>query len=218
MTAVTAVTAELVERVLDPVELREIAGRLEAGPHATISADTRTRGLTALAGVTDDEFELLLPSDDVWRIICGPAERLGGELVGLVTGVEESTGTAPTTDPPPTVDIPPLSPGELLALAEVIRQGDAERLDAAQEELELPGIPWWMTQFAWGAEAILSLQMSAETTGGFATMLHLLRDGWGCFRADSDDDLMFHPMTTIEVQARVSAFAVLLQDCAHGVD
>ena len=209
----TAATTHLAERTIGTAELHEVTGRIREGAHATISANTRTRELTALAGMTHEEFELVMPSAHAWRVISGPADRLGGELVGLVTTLERSTGTAPVTAPPPAVDISPLAPGELLALAEVIREGDPERLDAARDELELPRIPWWITQFAWGAEAILTLRLTSEGIAGFATMLHLLPDGWGCLRADRDDDLTFHPMTTIEVQARVSAFAALLQEC-----
>lgn len=46
-------------------------------------------------------------------------------------------------------------------------------------------------------------------------MLHLLPGGWGCLSADADDDLAFRPMTSIQVQARINAFADLLQGCAH---
>lgn len=215
---VTGVTTDLAARVLDPAELAEATRRVTGGPHALIGASTRTRELTALARVDDARFELLLPDRSGWRSITGPAERLGGELVGLVTRLEETTGTAPTTDLPPSVDIPPLAPGELLALAEVIRQGDPERLDAALEELEMPGLPWWVTQFAWGAEAILTLQLTGASGDHFATMLHLFTDGWGRLHADADDDLAFRPMTTIEVQARVSAFAALLQESSDGDD
>lgn len=218
MSGATATDAGLAQRPLRMREVRETARRLGDGPHSVITAGTRTRELTALAGMSDEKFELLMPSDSVWRLISGPAERLGGELVGLVTMLEQVTGVASTTAPRPAVDIPPLAPGELLALSEVVRQGDPERLDAARDELELPGLPWWVTQFAWGAEAILTLRLSAEGFAGFTTMLHLLPDGWGCLRADPDDDLTFRAMTTIEVQARVSAFAALLQECAHGDD
>lgn len=210
----TAGTAELAEHTLGQAEFRKIRRRIGEGAHATLGANTRTRQLTALAGVTREGFELLLPSVGRWRLISGPADRLGGELVGLVTTLERITGTAPTTAPPPAVDIPPLAPGELLALAEVIRDGDAERLEAARDELELAGMPWWVTQFAWGAEAVLTLRLTGEGIAGFATMLHLLPDGWGCLQADAADDLTFHPMTTIEVQARVNAFADLLQECS----
>lgn len=206
-------TADLAVRTLGRRELRTIADRLGDGPHATVVAGTRTRQLTAVAGLTGDDFELLMPADDVWRLITGPANQLGGELVGLVSMLEATTGSESMT-PPPTIDIPSLSPGELLALAEIIRQGDVQRLEAARDELDLAGIPWWLTQFAWGAEAVMTLRLTGEGIAGFATMLHLLPDGWGCMQADSDDDLMFHPMTTIEVQARVSAFAALLQECS----
>ncbi|MFC6705057.1 hypothetical protein [Flexivirga alba] len=210
----TATTADLAQRTLGITESREIVRRIGEGAHATIGANTRSRQLTALAGVTREGFKLLLPSDGRWRMISGPADRLGGELVGLVTTLERLTGTALTTAPPPAVDIPPLAPGELLALAEVIRQGDGERLEAALDELELAGMPWWVTQFAWGAEAVLTLRLTGEGIAGFATMLHLMPGGWGCLQADPEDDLTFHPMTTIEVQARVSAFADLLQECS----
>ena len=210
----TAATAELTERILGRAELHEKVRRIRDGAHAIIGANTRSRELTALAGVSREGFELLMPSGGACRLISGPGERLGGELVGLVATLERLTGTAPTTAPPPAVDIPPLAPGELLALAEVIRQGDGERLEAARDELELAGMPWWVTQFAWGAEAVLTLRLTGEGIAGFATMLHLLPDGWGCLHADADDDLTFHPMTTFEVQARVSAFAALLQECS----
>lgn len=214
--AVTA--AELTARPVQPADLEEITRRLTDGPHAMVGARTRARELTALARVSGGEFELLLPSASGWRLISGPVDRLGGELVGLVTTLEQTTGTTPPTEPPPAVDIPPLAPGELLALAEVIREGDSERLDAALEELEMPGLPWWVTQFAWGAEAIVTLQLAGGSGDGFATMLHLFTDGWGRLDADADDDLTFQPMTTIEVQARVSAFAALLQESSDGDD
>lgn len=214
----TTTATGLAARTLDPKELRVVIGRISDGPHATISAGTRTRQLTALASVTGDDFELLMPADGGSRLITGPADRLGGELVGLITMLEDITGTGPTTTAPPTIEIPPLSPGELLALAEVIRQGDPERIEAGCDELELAGLPWWITQFAWGAEAILTLRLTADTIDGYATMLHLLPDGWGCLQVDSDDDLTFRPMTTIEVQARISAFAALLQGCSHDED
>lgn len=208
-------TTELAARPVPSVELEEVARRLTDGPHAVISARTRSREMTALARSGDAAFELLMPSVSGWRLISGPAERLGSELVGLVTALEQSIGTAPA-DPPPAVDVPPLAPGELLALAEVIRDGDGERLDTALDELEMPGLPWWVRQFAWGAEAILTLQLSGASDDRFATMLHLFSDGWGRLHATADDDVTFRPMTTIEVQARVSAFAALLRESSHG--
>lgn len=210
--------SDLTARAVRPAELEDVTRRLTGGPHAMVAARLRTRDLTALARVSDGAFELLIPSQSDWRLIAGPAERLGGELVGLITTLEQATGTTPPAEPPPAVDIPPLAPGELLALAEVIRQGDAERIDTALEELELPGLPWWVTQFAWGAEAVLTLQLAGTSSQGFATMLHLFTDGWGRLDADADDDLTFHPMTTIEVQARVNAFAVLLQESSDDDD
>lgn len=211
---VTGVDHELTARAVASDEFEDIARRLTGGPHAQVTARLRTRDLTTLARVSGDEFELLIPSASGVRLISGPAERLGGEFVGLITTLERTTGTTPPDEPPPTVDIPPLAPGELLALAEVIREGDPERLGAALEELEMAGLPWWIRQFAWGAEAVLTLQLSAASLGGFATMLHLLPDGWGCLRVDNDDDLTFRPMTTVQVQARISAFAALLQECS----
>ncbi|GAB3494845.1 hypothetical protein [Flexivirga lutea] len=211
----TAVSVTLAQRPVRQSELRTVTDRLTAGAHASISARTRTRALAVLARATGEDFELLLPSDGVWRLISGPADRLGAELVGLATMLEDVTGTGPTSEASPLPDIPPLAPGELLALAEVIRQGDCERLDAARDELELPGLPWWVTQFAWGAEAVLALRLTAPGIEGFATMLHLLPGGWGCLSADADDDLAFRPMTSIQVQARINAFADLLQGCAH---
>ncbi|WP_446666767.1 hypothetical protein [Flexivirga sp. B27] len=207
-----AVTRELTERAVPPAEFEEVTRRLTSGPHATIGASTRGRELNVLARISGDAFEMLLPAPSVWRLISGPVDRLAGQLVGLVTMLEQTTGVTPATEPPPTIDIPPLAPGELLALSEVIREGDPERLDAALEELSMAGIPWWVTQFAWGAEAILTLQLVGGEGDGYATMLHLLTDSWGHLAADADDDLTFSPMTPMEVQARVSAFAALLQE------
>lgn len=209
---------ELAAREVGPTELEDVARSLTGGPHAVVTARLRTRGLSALARVSAGAFELLIPSESGWRLISGPAERLGAELVGLVTTLEHATGTTPPDEPPPAIDIPPLAPGELLALAEVIRVGDSERLDAALEELEMPGLPWWVRQFAWGAEAIVTLQLAGTSGSGFATMLHLFTDGWGRLHSDADDDLSFQPMTTIEVQARVNAFAALLQESSDGDD
>ncbi|HWC22071.1 MAG TPA: hypothetical protein VG502_07200 [Flexivirga sp.] len=213
----TGVDTELTARTVAPGELEDITRRLTDGPHATIAARLRTRDLAFLARVRNGAFELLIPSESGVRLISGPAERLGGELVGLVTTLERSTGTTPPDEPPPAVDTPPLAPGELLALAEVIREGDPERLDAALEELEMTGLPWWVRQFAWGAEAIVTLQLVGSSVG-FAAMLHLFTDGWGQLSADADDDLTFRPMTTIEVQARVNAFAALLQESSDDDD
>lgn len=214
----TGQAQELTARVVASGELEDIVRRLAGGPHAMVAASMRTRELTALARVSGGAFELLIPSESDARLISGPAARLGAELVGLITTLEQATGATPPDEPPPAVDMPPLAPGELLALAEVIREGDSERLDAALEELEMPGLPWWVTQFAWGAEAILTLQLTGGSGDGFATMLHLFTDGWGRLHADADDDLTFQPMTTIEVQARVSAFAALLQESSDGDD
>lgn len=212
------VDKELTARTVAPTELEDITRRLSGGPHATVTARLRARDLATLARVSDGAFELLIPSESGWRLISGPAERLGGELVGLVTTLERATGTTPPDEPPPAVDIPPLAPGELLALAEVIREGDPERLDAALEELEMTGLPWWVRQFAWGAEAIVTLQLAGTSGDGFAAMLHLFTDGWGQLSTDADDDLTFQTMTTIEVQARVNAFAVLLQGSSDDDD
>lgn len=203
-------TTGLAAHTLGTAELRAVTRRLRETAHATISASTRTRELTAIAAVRGESFELLMPSDNGVRLINGPAGRLGAELVGLVGTLERLVGTAPLAKAPPAVDIPPLAPGELLALAEVIRRGDAERVEAACNELDLGGIPWWLTQLAWGAEALLTLRLTGSGIAGFTTMLHLLPDGWGCLQADVEDDLTFRPLTTIEVQARVNAFAALL--------
>lgn len=209
-----ATATDLAERTLGRAELRRVTRRIGARAHATVGAHTRTRRLTALASVSGEGFELLMPSEGAWRLISGRADRLGGELVGLVTALERLTGTAPTTTPAPAAEVRPLAPGELLALTEVIRQGDTARLAAAVDELTLPGMPWWVRQFAWGAEAVLTLHLTGDGVAGFATMLHLLPDGWGCLQTDGAGDLTFHPMTTIEVQARVSAFAALLHACS----
>lgn len=214
----TPATADLAERTLGAAELREVSHRIRERTHATIGASTRTRALTAVAGVSSERFELLLPSGTGGRLISGSTDRLGAELVGVVSTLERLTGSAPIAAPPPAVDVPPLAPGELLALAQVIREGDVERLDAALEELEMPGLAWWTTQFAWGAEAIITLQLTVPGGPGYATMLHLFSDGWGRLVPDANDDLTFQPMTTIEVQARINAFTVLLQESCDDDD
>lgn len=203
-------------RVLDTDELLPTAEGITGGTYATICAATRTRRRWTLLSVDGPQFRALRQLDTGWTLLTGPADRLAGEVVGIPGDLESVTGTRVAGDGPPAeTGVPPLGPGELLALAEVVRRGDAARIQAACDDLELAGLPWWVAQFAWGAEAVLSLVLTVHDRPHLASMLHLLPSGWGCLHADADGDLSFRPMSPLEVQARLGAFTALLVECAH---
>jgi hypothetical protein len=203
-------------RALEDTELEEVMRRMLSGPHATVGAATRSRELTVLARAGDRDFELLMPAGGDLVLTTGPVERLVSELVAIPHGLETLAGVSPAGDVAPGA-IPGrgLGAGEALALAEIIRRGNAARIDAACQELEIAGLPWWISQFAWGAEAVISLVLVVDGTARVATMLQLLSTGWGCLHVDSSDDLHFRPLTSTDVQARMGAFVAILRESAY---
>lgn len=210
-------TALLERRALDTDSSRSVAEGMTTGTYATICAATRTRRRWTLISVDGPDFRLLDQREADWELVTGPAEHLPGELVGVPGDLECATGTQvePSDPPPDPLAGPALAPGDALALAEAVRRGDAQRIQVACDDLELAGPPWWVEQFAWGAEAVLTLLLTVDSRPQLASMLHLLASGWGCLHADADDDLRFRPMSPLEVQARLSAFAALLVECSY---
>lgn len=209
--------ARVEHQMLDARELRAAAAGMARGTYATICAATRTRRCWTLLSANGREFRALRQLDSGWVLAAGPIDGLAGEVSGIPGDLETLAGTwsaqAGAAEAP---GVPPLGPGEVLALAEVVRRGDAARIRAACDELQLAGLPWWTAQLAWGAEAVLSLVLTVTDRPRLASMLHLLPSGWGCLHVDPDDDLGFRPMSLLEVQARLSAFAALLVKCADG--
>jgi len=201
-------------RLLDAAAAREAAEGMARGTFATVCAATRTRRRWTLFAADGGDFRLLRQLRGHWQLSTGPAARLPGELVELPGELETRTGAtvddAPF-DPRPTR----LAPGDALALAEVVRHGDAQRIQAACDDLALAGLPWWLAQLAWGAEALLSMMLTVHDRPQFVSLLQLLPSGWGCLHADADDDLGFRPMSRLEVQARLAAFAARLLERAH---
>ncbi|RNI25372.1 hypothetical protein [Flexivirga caeni] len=201
---------------LDGDTVLAVGESMTSGSYGSIFAATRTRAWLTLVTAGHDEFRVLRQSRTGWTLTTGHTQRLPGELVGLPAELETLTVTRPEVDPPPAHPRPStaLGPGEVLALAELVRTGDSERIHMACEDLGLAGIPWWITQFAWGAEALLSMTMTIDDNPQFASVVHLLPSGWGCLHAGTDDDLAFRPMSTVEVQGRLGAFAARLVECA----
>jgi len=203
-------------RTLDTDAARSAAADLASGTFATICAATRTRRRWMLFSVNDQGFRLLRQHGDDWALSSGPTEQLPAELVDIPGHLETCCGIRPGSRPRKDSRPARLAPGDALALADVVRRGDAQRIQAACEDLELAGLPWWIAQLAWGADALLSMMLTVDDRPQVVSMLHLLPSGWGCLHADPDDDLTLRPMSGFEVQARLSAFAALLVECAHG--
>lgn len=203
-------------RVLELADADDLARTILTGTYATVCAASRTRQQWTLAGIDGPDFRLLRNIGADWVQATGPADELATEFAGIPGGLETSTGTAPAVEPPPgDAGLPPLGPGDVLALAEVVRDGAEARIRAACDELELAGLPWWVREFTWGAEGALTLVLTVHDRPQLASMLHLLASGWGVLHAAEDDDLTFRPMSPLEVQARVSSFAALLVERSH---
>ncbi|MBB2894034.1 hypothetical protein [Flexivirga oryzae] len=211
----TGVREVAVERqVLDPGAAHAAVEGMATGTYATICAATRTRRRWTLFSMDGPEFRLLSQRGDDWQLTSGPGRHLPGELAGIPRHLETSAGTRPDDDPPRDPRPSRLAPGDALALADVVRRGDAKRIQAACDDLQLAGLPWWVAELAWGADALLSMMLTVHGRPQLATMLHLLPSGWGCLHADPDEELTFRSMSRLEVQARLSAFAALAMECA----
>lgn len=211
----TGLRDQVVQRqVLDLPATRAAAVEIASGTYATVCAATRTRRRWALIAAAGSEFRRLQQRDADWELSTGPTEWLPGELAGLPRGLETGTGSVARDG---ACDSQParLAPGDALALADVVRRGDAQRIQTACEDLELAGVPWWLAQLAWGAEAQLSMMLTADDRPQLALMLQLLPSGWGCLHADAAEDLSFRPMSRLEVQARLCAFAARLLERTH---
>lgn len=212
-----ATAAAVTHRMLDDAESARVVDDLRAGNHAVVGIGTRTRAASSLMADDGSSFRLLRQQPVGCVLTTGPSGRLGSQLAGIPEDLEAVTGTHPTPGGwVTTADPTSLGPGDVLALAEIVRDGREDRRRTACDELELAEMPWWIKQFAWGAEAALTMTLFVDGRTQFATMLHLLSSGWGCLTADAADDLVFRPMTTLEVQARLSAFAALLQEATRG--
>lgn len=216
MTAASIPAANVQRTVLGNSAAEHLCRQLRTGTAATITAATRTRQHVALAARSGADFRLLQQSGGGWTRSTGPARLLAGELVGMACELEALADVPHTVDAMPRANgFPPLAPGELLALTEVARCGDAARIDAACDDLGIAELPWWVMGFAWGAEASLSFVLQVRGRPSFAALLHLLPSGWGTIAQDANDDLIFRPMTGLEVQARLCAFAALLLRSHH---
>lgn len=209
-----------VERTeLDGRAAEQLGREIASGTFATIIAATRTRRRVSIADTAGAGFRLLRQSDGGWLRSTGPARRLASELVGVPGELEVVADVPPTFESMPyDASVPPLAPGELLALADVVRGGDQDRINAACEEIGLTGLPTWITQLAWGAEATLTLVLQVNDQLKFASLLQLLPSGWGILSNDENDDFTFHPMTTLEVQARLGGFAAALLESSDDDD
>ena len=207
---------EVERRVLVDAEFRKVRQRMLSGPHATVGAGTRTREVSAVVCVDAELFEMVLLVGTDWVLTSGPVERLLSELVVIPQELEALTGICPDPDGSPfAIPVRGLGGGELLALAETVRRGDLARIDAACEELDIAGLPWWVSQFAWGAEAAITLVLVVDGTARLATMLQLLPSGWGCLHSDSSEELHFRPLSATDVQARLGAFVAILRESAY---
>lgn len=207
---------EVERRVLTDAEFRKVRQRMLSGPHATVGAGTRSRDVSAVLRVDAERFDMVLLVGTDWVLTSGPADRLLSELVAIPRELEVLAGIRPDPDGSPfAIPMRGLGGGELLALAETVRRGDMARIDAACEDLELAGLPWWVSQFAWGAEAAITLVMVVDGTARLAAMLQLLPSGWGCLHSDSAEELHFRPLSATDVQARLGAFVAILRESAY---
>lgn len=211
MAGATTPAAGVQRTMLDDRSAKPLGQEIVSGTYATVHLASRTREQISMADIVGDTFRLLRQVGMEWQLSTGPAERLATELVSLPGELEVTTGTPQTTEPRPyDASVRPLASGEWLALAEEVRRGDQHRITAACEQLGLAGVPSWITEIAWGAEGTLTMMQISADTPRYASLLHLLASGWGVLANDENDDFTFRPLTSLEVQARLSDFATLL--------
>ncbi|WP_265445270.1 hypothetical protein [Flexivirga meconopsidis] len=208
MTATVGVPVH--SNALGHADAAALASALRRLPHLALHASTATRSVTALAGRTGEDFALLTPRRGRPSLLTrGPGDQLGRELTRVVPAMQELVGAVEMRAPTASADVS-LGPGDALALAELARRGDQSRLDVALAEVGVPGLPWWISDFAWGARAQLSIALVVDGEWRASTSMQLLERGWGCLHADESGDIGFAPLTAERVQARVGTFSRLL--------
>ncbi|NNG38663.1 hypothetical protein HJ588_05150 [Flexivirga sp. ID2601S] len=213
----TATATPVHSSALQHADASAVAGALRRLPHLVLHAETATRSVTALAARTGDGFAMLTPRRGRTPLLTrGPGDRLSRELARVVPALQclvGAVGAVAGRASPPVAE-EKLGAGDLLALAELVRRGDQRRLDVACADLGIRGLPWWITDFAWGAQAQLAIALVIDGECRACASMQLLEHGWGCLHADDAGDIGFAALTPERVQARVGTFVRLLMGAA----
>ena len=166
-----------------------------------------------------------LPDQIPSALVCsGASWSLVTELIDLQLAVE-SDAALRFTETGPVATQGTVGVTEALLVAEAIRTGDPERVDAAIAVAGWDRVPDWLRDFAFGASGQLTvtvlrpgqagaaavgtaqrLQSEGLPSGGVSILNAIaLRSGWGLLSPVGPGELTFEPVSALSLQAMLNA-------------
>lgn len=135
-----------------------------------------------------------------------PPDAAGSEDLRAPGGCSPAARSEPDTLREPDTLCEPavrLDPGDLFALAELVRIGDQDRLAAALADLDLVTVPAWLRSGAWGFAGWITVLHVGTDGLHCGSLVQLSDDGWGELTVRGDGRIQHRRVTSDAVGDRI---------------
>lgn len=168
--------------------------------HLTASSPGRCLG--AVASVDEESFTLrtasLRPARPEIGLTSGPVAELGAEVSSVLDAASAADPAGPPV-PHPGATPRPLLPEDALLLADLVRDGDPERLREGLDLTGCPRPPRWLRDLAFGARLRITACLVDRSGARVFADAVMTDQGWGCLDLHAGL-IRFTPLTADDVR------------------